>query len=40
MTELLESPFTLGVCLLILLAWALMLLAVFWPRRHERHRRF
>ncbi|HEY4078521.1 MAG TPA: hypothetical protein VGM26_16445 [Rhizomicrobium sp.] len=40
MTEMLESPFTLGVFLLIVLAWILMLLAIFWPRRHERHNRF
>lgn len=31
MTELLQSPFAVWVCLLIAVAWLLTLLAIFWP---------
>jgi hypothetical protein len=30
-TELLQSPFAVWVCLLIAVAWILTLLAIFWP---------
>ena len=31
MTELLQSPFAIWVCLLLVVAWILTLLAIFWP---------
>jgi hypothetical protein len=48
-TELLQSPFTIGVCLVALVAWILTLVAIFWPggvmktgsqAREERDARF
>jgi len=35
MREILRSPFTIGVCLVALLAWILTLVAIFWPRRGD-----
>jgi hypothetical protein len=31
MSDLLQSPFTLGVCVATLVAWVVMLCAIFWP---------
>jgi hypothetical protein len=31
MTEVLRSPFTIGFCVVAILAWVLTLLAIFWP---------
>lgn len=31
MTQFLHSPFTIGVCLLLLFAWVMTLCAIFWP---------
>ncbi len=39
MSEILQSPFTIGVCLLILLAWILLVAAIFWPRKERKDRR-
>ena len=36
MSEVLQSPFTIGVCVVVVLAWILMLAAIFWPRRGAR----
>lgn len=33
MTPLLQSPFAIGFCCVALLAWILMLFAIFWPRK-------
>ncbi len=41
MTAILHSPFAAGFCLVLLVAWILMLCAIFWPggggRRRDRH---
>ena len=31
MSDFLQSPFTLGVCVATLVAWVVMLCAIFWP---------
>ena len=36
MTEFLQSPFTIGFCLVALLAWVLMLCALFWPPKKRK----
>jgi hypothetical protein len=36
MSEILQSPFTIGVCLVALLAWIMTLVAIFWPSRDGR----
>ncbi len=36
MSEILQSPFTVLVCFTVLLAWVLLVLAIFWPRPGER----
>jgi hypothetical protein len=33
MTALLQSPFTIGLCLLLLFAWVMMFCAIFWPQK-------
>jgi hypothetical protein len=35
MSEILQSPFTLGVCLLVLVAWVLLVVAIFWPTKPD-----
>jgi hypothetical protein len=35
MRDILSSPFTIGVCLLVLLAWVLMVVAIFWPQKPD-----
>jgi hypothetical protein len=41
MSAFLHSPFTIGVCLLLLFAWVTMLTAIFWPpkipKRDDHH---
>ena len=36
MTPLLQSPFAIGFCCVALLAWVLMLFAIFWPRKPDQ----
>jgi len=36
MSQILHSPFAIGVCSVALLAWLLMLLAIFWPRSSDK----
>ena len=31
MSQFLHSPFAIGFCVVALLAWVLMLCAIFWP---------
>jgi hypothetical protein len=33
MSAFLDSPFTIGVCLLLLFAWVMTLCAIFWPQK-------
>jgi hypothetical protein len=35
MSEFLQSPFAIGVCVTILIAWVLMLYAIFWPPKDQ-----
>jgi hypothetical protein len=36
MTDLLNSPFTIGFCLVVLVAWITMVCAIFWPGKGGR----
>ena len=36
MREFLQSGITLGICIVMLLAWCMMLCAIFWPRKSDR----
>jgi hypothetical protein len=38
MNAFLHSPFTIGVCLLLLLGWVMMLCAIFWPQKGSLHK--
>jgi hypothetical protein len=35
MSNLLSSPITIAICLLVLLAWVLMVVAIFWPQKPD-----
>lgn len=37
MSDILSSPLTLVICLLVLLAWVLMVVAIFWPQKSDEH---
>ena len=36
MSEFLHSPFAIGVCLVTLVAWVVMLCAIFWPGKDDK----
>ena len=36
MSQFLDSPFAIGFCVVALLAWVLMLCAIFWPRKSDK----
>ena len=36
MSQFLHSPFAIGFSVVALLAWVLMLCAIFWPRKSDK----
>jgi len=34
-SDILSSPITIAICLLVLLAWVLMVVAIFWPQKPD-----
>lgn len=36
MSQFLQSPFAIGFSVVALLAWVLMLCAIFWPRKSDK----